>query len=311
MKKIAILIIIFCILTLASIYLSIPTPIRMTKSFGITCSAEGANRFFSQKSNWSKFWTAGEYDSSSDRVVYKKDTLQVIKRLRNSIELLFHHRSTVLPVTLELFPFSADSTVMEWHMSIDADLNPVTRILQYRQARHVKRIMAELMQRIKSFLDKKENVYGIVIEKISTTDTMLVATRSVYPVYPSTSEIYGLVNTLLQYITSRQAEQTGSPIMNVTQMDKDKYELMVAVPMNKELPETGNIFFRRMVPGNFMSTEITGGSHTISQALSQLQLFMYDTKKTILAIPFQAMITDRSKETDTTKWLTRIYYPTM
>jgi len=34
-----------------------------------------------------------------------------------------------------------------------------------------------------------------------------------------------------------------------------------------------------------------------------------DYQRAIIAIPFQMLITDRTKETDSTKWITRLYYP--
>jgi len=170
--------------------------------------------------------------------------------------------------------------------------------------------MSEILLKIKSFLEKKENVYGISIEKISTKDTFLVVTRSMYSNYPSTSDVYDLVHRLKKYIGEQQALETGNPIMNVTQLDVQKFELMVAVPTNKQLPENGTIFYRRMVPGHFMSTEVTGGNFTVNQAIQQLHLYMDDYKKRLLAIPFQALITDRMMTSDTTKWVTRIYFPT-
>jgi hypothetical protein len=311
MRKIALLIFIFCLLTIASIYFSIPDTIKVSKIVAVNCAQDGAKRFLSQNNNWVKIWADGSYNASSDRMVYDGDTIEIAKRLSNSLQVIFHHHRSWLTGTIEILPLSGDSTIMEWHSDVGSGMNPFVRIARYRQSKRAKRTMSEILLKIKSFLENKENVYGISIEKISTKDTFLVATRSVHTSYPSTSGVYELIHTLRKYIDEQQAQETGNPIMNVTQLDVQKYELMVAVPTNKELPENGRIFFRRMVPGHFMSTEIKGGTFTINQAFNQLQLYMEDYKKTLLAIPFQALITDRSMISDTAKWVTRIYFPTI
>jgi hypothetical protein len=37
--------------------------------------------------------------------------------------------------------------------------------------------------------------------------------------------------------------------------------------------------------------------------------YVEDNKKTSPAIPYQSLITNRLTETDTTKWVTKLYYP--
>ena len=67
---------------------------------------------------------------------------------------------------------------------------------------------------------------------------------------------------------------------------------------------------KRMVPGNIlMSNDITGGSGTVEQAYKQMMYYMQDFNKTLAAIPFQSLITNRQLEKDSSKWITRIYCP--
>jgi hypothetical protein len=56
-------------------------------------------------------------------------------------------------------------------------------------------------------------------------------------------------------------------------------------------------------------TEVRGGDYTVNQALEHLQEYMNDYQRATMAIPFQSWVTDRSAEKDTTKWVTKIYYP--
>jgi hypothetical protein len=64
-----------------------------------------------------------------------------------------------------------------------------------------------------------------------------------------------------------------------------------------------------MEPGNFMATEVKGGTYSVDEAIKQLQLYISDYGKVQMAKGFQVLETDRMQEPDTSKWLTKIYIP--
>ncbi len=70
-------------------------------------------------------------------------------------------------------------------------------------------------------------------------------------------------------------------------------------------------YFRRMVPGYFIVSEVKGGPFTIGEAVKQLDFYISDYKKTVMAKPFQTLVTNRLTETDTSKWITKISIPVM
>ena len=84
---------------------------------------------------------------------------------------------------------------------------------------------------------------------------------------------------------------------------------MVALPVNKKIDNKGDVFFVRMVPGRFLTSEVTGGPYTIQHAHRMMDQYFKDFNRTTMAIPFEYIVTDRLKETDTSKWVTRIYGP--
>ena len=84
---------------------------------------------------------------------------------------------------------------------------------------------------------------------------------------------------------------------------------MVAIPVNKVLPDAGEIQMKRMIPGNILVTEIRGGEATIDAAFDTFDKLITDYRKTSPAIPFQLLITNRQVVRDTSKWITKLYYP--
>jgi hypothetical protein len=99
-------------------------------------------------------------------------------------------------------------------------------------------------------------------------------------------------------------------MLNMKQVDSSYYEVMTAIAVDRELPTTNHFAAKFMLKGgNILEAEIKGGPYTIENAFNVLEIYRSDHNYTSPAIPFQLLMTDRVKEPDTTKWITKLYYP--
>ncbi len=64
-----------------------------------------------------------------------------------------------------------------------------------------------------------------------------------------------------------------------------------------------------MFPGKILSTEIKGGEYAVETGFKELSNYISDNQLTSPAIPFQSLVTNRVMEPDTSKWITKLYYP--
>jgi hypothetical protein len=227
----------------------------------------------------------------------------------NTIEVQISHKDISVNSTMHLLPVPGDSVAIQWKCSLESGANPLKRIQRYRQAIAIKNNMASVLNHFKAYAEKTENIYGIPITESTVKDTLFIATKTTTTNYPSVSDIYKLVSALKKYSGSKQAQQTGHPIVNITPLNPSGFQIMTALPVNKSIPGNDQ-FFKRYVPqGRFLVTQVKGGDSTIKQAHNQLQLYVQDYRRITMAIPFQQLITDRSAEPDTSKWVTGIYVP--
>lgn len=314
MKRIFGVLLIVILLFLISIYIFIPRNIIISKVTLINCNTEAVSRMVLYPANWQK-WTskapsfAANSPATGNLFTHKGTSYQITKLLHNSIDVLIKSKNSKTNSVINILPLPADSTAVQWKTNIITGFNPFERIWLYLQAVTIKNDMADILFNLRSFLEKNENVYNISIRKTSTIDTVMIATKSVSTVYPAAPVIYKKIKFLQDYISAKGAIQTGAPMVNITKLNKDQYQYMVAVPTNKALQEGQNIFLRKMVRGNFLVTEVKGGESTVNEAMKNMQLYISDYKKTSMAIPFQSFVTDRSKEADSSKWITKIYFP--
>ena len=63
--------------------------------------------------------------------------------------------------------------------------------------------------------------------------------------------------------------------------------------------------------GNILVTDVKGGPYNIAKAFEAVEKYTEDHNRMAPAIHFQSLVTDRRQERDTSKWITRIYWPVM
>jgi hypothetical protein len=306
MKKIIYLFFAFILLSLVAVYYFIPGMLIVSTFANINCPADAAFRTLSgtEQLNRSAIFANGSGSLT-------QDDYTITKKLINNFEIEIKHNNTGFASEMNLVSLPNDSSAIKWHYKTATSLNPFKRIRAYREAVSIKKNMQVVLRRVQTYLSKSENVYGIVLKESSTTDTALIAIKTEEPYYPKTSSVYRLIKKLNQFCNSREAcSVTGNPMLNITQLSPSAYRIMVALPVNRFMDVArDSVFSIRMIPGKFLVTEVKGGTATINEALRQIDFYFQDYRRTSMAIPFQYLLTDREKEPDTSKWVTKIYAP--
>ena len=312
MKKIAYLFLLFFSLFFIGVYLLIPANIEFSTLVVMPTSENGTTRFVLDSTKWENWWPIDSSTNSSEKTIgdrfqinHNRFVLQ--QKQYKSATILISHEENFYSSQIILIPFQNDSTIIQWKSKINGSFNPIIRINKYLAALQMKASMTELLQGLRVFLSKTENVYGIPIERTGTPDTIIVSTKSILFEKPGTVQIYSMIQELQKFTESYGAKQTGLPIYNISIMGKGQYQLMCALPIDRELISTNQFTIRQMVKGAFMKTEVIGGEYRIENAKTSMKQYFDDFQKVAMAIPFIMPVTNRMNESDTSKWITRLY----
>lgn len=294
MKRGFVVVIIIVIIVGTLLYFLLSSPLTVSDEVSFTTSTNGAYKTLSQQSNWDK-WAPGEFT--------------ITKRLVNTIELDVDIKGTRTPVSILLIPKSNDSLNLLWRSVYQQTSNPLKKIGQFKQATVLINKMNAALKNFQLYVSANENVYGSKITETSTKDTFLIATRFESGSYPSNQLIYENINKLNSFASGKGVKVVSSPMLNVSTADSVLFKCMVALPINKIIDGNKDIFFVRMIPGRFLTTEVKGGPFAIEKAHKMMDQYFKDYNRIAMAIPFEYLITDRLKEPDTSKWMTKIYCP--
>jgi hypothetical protein len=314
MRNILIGILILCLLFVAAVYIFIPGKLEIVTVENVNCNVTGAFRKLGDFNTWQKWWPQSEDSFGRDKksqpsFFLKGYHFQPTGKFYNSVGISINNDNVSAESRLNIIRLSLDSAILIWKCELYSGLNPFAKIEKYREAKKLKSDMADVLEKLGSYLGKKENIYGINLHVTMSQDSTLVAIKKPTDTFPSTVEIYDLIKQLEKYILLQGAKENNFPMLHVKRSGNKNFETMVAIPVNRELPGNSQIFFSRFVPWKVLTAEVKGGNSAVEEALRQMKLYINDYQITSMAVPFESLVTNRMNEPDTTKWITKIYTP--
>jgi hypothetical protein len=309
MRKVIVALVVFVLLVLGTAYLFIPNIIKLKSSIGINATRTGLNRMLLDKANVAKWWP-GKVSNDS---FYLNNFVYTIHNSNITVMPIFiADKNVTISTSLFLIEIKTDLTNLEWVGAMASSYNPIKRIAAYFKASKIETDMQAVLNKMEAFYKVPENIYGFEIKKELVTDSTLIQTSATSKGYPTNEFIYNLVDKLSNYAANNDAKKTGYPMLNINEEDSVNFTVKVALPVDKPLPNSADILQKRMLGrGNILVTEVKGGNEMAEKAIIQMKKYADDYKRVAPAIPFYSLITDRLKDTDSSKWVTKIYYPVM
>ncbi len=306
MKKILTGIVLTVIFLMAAVYLFIPGNIKMEEKIIIGAALTAVSRELATDSNWSKWWP-GE-----NVFTYKEEQYRPRGNAFNVFEMDIYSKTDTTKSRVELVFLNNDSIMILWNAEKVTTNDPIKRFSTYRSTRHTQENIKAILAALKSFMERTENIYGFPIQKTKVMDSVLISTRRSFDHKPGVKDIDIMIQSLKNYIARNNAVEKNLPMLNVTMIDSNYYEVMTAIPVDKALPATNEFAPKFLLKGgNILEGTVNGGPFTIEKALIEFEKYRSDHRHTSPAIPYQLLITDRVKESDTTKWVTKLYYPVL
>lgn len=296
------------LLIIGSILFFLPSKSIFSYETQVNCTENAIDRQITNKDLWRFLWP--QKNTNKNIFSFKNCRYRIDKFLLNGFETTIFNQKDSAKATLQIASLNIDSSKLTWTVSFHFTNNPLKRLWQFSHFReNITTNIQDLSTALKLYFQKEENVYGMKVVNQKVTDSSLISTKKSFTHYPSSLEIYSLINSLKKFIKQKKGIETNYPMLNVHKETTDNYVAMVAIPTNHDLPSEGKFQLKKMVLGNILMAEIKGGQYRILKGEQELQNYVNDYKKVSPAIPYQSLVTNRLLEMDTTKWITRLYYP--
>jgi hypothetical protein len=313
MKRVLIAFCIFLLLAIAGIYLLIPNKIVISQQLTVAANRDGLFRNLGNENKWSNWWP-GEKQAAGTNVNFSLNGVQYNPQDQKvlSVPVIISNEQFRSLAEMTCIAAGLDSTVIHMDGVLPTSYNPIKRVKAFFTAKKIKKDSDALLLAIKNYYTTTASLYQYDIQKNSVIDSTLLTNIKEINGTPTTAIIYSLIDELREYIKKQDAHETGNPMLNIFTKDSINYLLKVAIPVDKKLSPSGTMSYRWMLGGgNILVTEVKGGPAEIQKAYEMIQLYISDNHRVAPAIPFESLVTDRRQQPDSSKWMTRIYYPVM
>ena len=308
LKKIVYGTVVPVLLALAGTYLLIPAQPVARSEVKFDAADRNVFKFLTHSSQWQKWWP-GSFNAANNLFTYQGYQCHVDKFTNNGANLSVTGKGVELNCAVSYAAVDRQTMKVSWLSTTPPSLNPFTRIKHYFDLSRANSCFDSVMQSFKAFMSNDYNLYQLHI-KLTTVKTPNVLTTNLsLNHWPSVAEVYQQVALLQKTALQYKTTEVAAPMLNVHQVAKSQFNVMVGLPIKDDINLQGKIFINHMVLGKILVTDVTGGPNTIKAAFNRLQDFVVDNGLTPPAIPFELMITNRAATPDTSRWHTQWYYP--
>jgi hypothetical protein len=286
----------------------LPNQKQFTQKIVVNCTPTAATRVMSDFTQWKKWWP-GELKNDS-LLSFKGADIRIQTILLNGFYANFYTPSINASIDIQFLSAPNKQSEFIYSYTLYYSSNPIKKAIQLLfYTISTKNELTAFMQGIKSNLEDVKKIYGFEILEERVPNAIHISTKKEFKHYPTTEDIYTLVDELHTYITSNQAKAINDPIYNIFTADDIHFQLMVAVATDRPLPTTNAFLFKEMVRGKIIIGKSIGPDASVNECMKQVEYFVKDHGRSSPAIQFNRLITDRRKEKDSTKWITTINYP--
>ncbi|MFY7839861.1 MAG: hypothetical protein ACOVP7_06270 [Lacibacter sp.] len=290
-------------------YFRIPQKESYSYKTVFRCTNNAAMRLLHDSTQWKNWW-AGKQESNL-MYSFNHRNYRFQQMTLPGIETRTLAGADSVTAYFQTFPYNVDSAYFEWSYAFAYSSNPVTKIKQHLQLRSLKKDFKQFLTAIKPFFEDEQNTYGMRVETQRVKDSTLISLKKTFDHYPGTEEVYSMVTAVKNYIKTKGGEESNAPMLNIFSALNNTYDVMVGIPTKADVVEEAPFIRKKMILGYILVGNVKGGVATVTAAEKRMAEYAFDHQRTAPAIPFQSLITDRMQEKDTSKWITRIYYPVL
>lgn len=304
MKKVLLVGIVFILAGIAAGFL-LPTEQAKQTTLSINCPAPALARYLTTAQKWKSWWPGVAMGDSSWQLEGK--TFHITEILLNGFRALSEDHTVA--IDLQFSPVNSNESVITLQTRYALPFHPVYRLWAWLSGGPAEKISNRLHAQCNDFFGNPKNVYGLDIKKGKVQYFSWMAAKNTFDHLPTTEETYQLIEALQLYIIEQKGVALSDPILHVHQEAPSTFELMVALPTDRNLPSTNRFQLKNMILGSLLTAEVKGGSQRVGEAERELENYVKDHQMVSPAIPFQTLITNRRLVQDSSQWITRVNYP--
>lgn len=170
----------------------------------------------------------------------------------------------------------------------------------------------QLADRINSYLNNTELLYGFKIERTTVQDTTYLLKSILVQTHDLLPKMKLVYDSLIQYAAEKQINYRGVRIFNIYRIDSSISQLNASISIHTQLREVlpDGIAFKQMpYKKNLLVAAFKGRFNTAHLAFEALERYKSDYNLVNMAIPYAELPQDLIIQSDSQLVELKVYYP--
>jgi effector-binding domain-containing protein len=210
------------------------------------------------------------------------------------------------------FYFYSDSagTKITWVFKSDLGNNPLMKYFGLIMGKFVSSDFDDGLALLKKYCESlpKEPQYKIEIEKIESLEYF--SERDTCSVITIGAKLGKMYTEIFDFISKNGIKESNPPFAIYHKFDGNIFDMEAGIPVDKLIPSKNKIIKSgKFSPSQAVVAYYYGPYEKDYLAHQQLKKWIKKHNKKIINSPFEVYVSDPSMEKDSSKWLTKIYYP--
>ena len=274
----------------------------------VSCTEAALTRNMLDLKTWQKWWPGKKNNDTT--FSFGEANYTLTKLVGNGAAIKVSIGSDIENGFLQFLSVNDTSCNLVWTPILISTLSFTDKLLHPFKKNVLNNNITLLLDSMKNYFSDPKNIYGFKVNMSKVTDPHLISIKKSYMQYPTTAEIYATIEKLETYATLNGTKKTNTAMMNVHKSEVGNLlDVMIALPVENPLNASGAFLPKFMIQGALLEAEVIGGAATVEKCLGQFNNYLADYKLSAPAIPYQSLVTDRSKILDSNLWVTKIYQP--
>ncbi len=208
-----------------------------------------------------------------------------------------------------LFKKSDSGTKVKWIFELNLGYNPITRYIGLFMNKRIGKNFENGLDSLKQVAENISTRHQLITKEIKVLAFTYIGIREkIKPV--ELGQKMGInFKELKMFIEKNKLKMTNVAFSIYYSFTKDEVEYEAGIPVEKCKTGNNKIKIGQMKACKAIVTDYYGPYSGLGKEYEVIEKWIVDNKKKISGLPFEMYITGPITEKDSTKWLTKIYYP--
>jgi effector-binding domain-containing protein len=200
-------------------------------------------------------------------------------------------------------------TRVNWSIKMNLGINPLKRFMRALIIKRISNDSERGLKNLKRNIESARIIDQALVETTQFTGFGFEGIRAKVKPQEAGQKMSFFLSGLREYIKTNNLKVVGYPFSIYYSFTQDEVDFLIGIPTENSGKDSKTIKSGKIEPCKVVTLDYYGPYSGIEKGYSVINKWIADNKKKVSGEPFEIYIANSENEKDSTKWLTKIFFP--